>query len=87
MPLPCVVSPGEFASVVNPDLKMSLIASRSRSLAAAVSPLLAGFMLGLSSFGWPLIVAGATKAIYDLALLVMFRTVRPPEEAQSTSNR
>jgi hypothetical protein len=38
-------------------------------------------MLGLSSFGWPLLVAGAVKIVYDLLLLVTFRTVRPPEEA------
>ena len=52
-----------------------------RSLAAAASPLLAGYLLGISTFGWPLFIAGALKIAYDLALLVMFRTVRPPEEA------
>lgn len=53
-----------------------------RSLAAAGSPLLTGFLLGLSPFGWPLVLAGALKIGYDLALLVLFRNVRPPEEAQ-----
>jgi MFS family permease len=52
-----------------------------RSLAAAASPLLAGYLLGISTFGWPLFIAGVVKIAYDLALLVMFRTVRPPEEA------
>jgi MFS family permease len=51
-----------------------------RSLASAVPPLLAGWMLSKSSFGWPLIVGGTTKAAYDLALLRLFRDVRPPEE-------
>jgi hypothetical protein len=35
----------------------------------------------MSSFGWPLAVAGALKIIYDLLLLATCRTVRPPEEA------
>ena len=56
------------------------ITSVPRSLAAAASPFLAGYMLTLSTFGWPLIAAGATKIIYDLLLLTMFRKVRPPEE-------
>jgi MFS family permease len=52
-----------------------------RSLAAAGSPLLTGYLLGLSPFGWPLVLAGAIKIAYDLALLARFRNVRPPEEA------
>jgi MFS family permease len=54
-----------------------------RSLAAAGSPLLTGYLLGLSPFGWPLVVAGAMKIGYDLALLALFRNVRPPEETQA----
>ena len=51
-----------------------------RSLAAAASPLIAGWMLDQSVFGWPLVVGGLLKATYDVVLLVMFRNVRPPEE-------
>lgn len=51
-----------------------------RSLASAASPFLAGYLLGVSAFGWPLFAAGAVKVVYDLLLLAMFRTVRPPEE-------
>jgi MFS family permease len=53
-----------------------------RSLAAAGSPLLTGYLLGLSPFGWPLVIAGAIKIGYDLTLLLVFRDVRPPEEEQ-----
>jgi len=53
-----------------------------RSLAAAGSPLLTGYLLGLSPFGWPLVVAGAFKIGYDLTLLMLFRNVRPPEEVE-----
>jgi predicted MFS family arabinose efflux permease len=52
-----------------------------RSLASAASPLLAGYLLGISAFGWPLFAAGAVKVAYDLLLLAMFRKVRPPEES------
>lgn len=68
-----VVSPGERAAAAS-------ITSVPRSLASATSPLLAGWMLGLSSFGWPLAIGGALKIVYDLLLLATCRTVRPPEE-------
>ncbi|MFO1304650.1 MAG: MFS transporter [Burkholderiales bacterium] len=53
-----------------------------RSLASAASPLLAGYLLSLSPFGWPLVAAGGFKIVYDLLLLAMFRRVRPREEAR-----
>ena len=56
------------------------ITSVPRSLASAASPFLAGWMLGISPFGWPLVAAGALKIAYDLALLTAFRKIRPPEE-------
>lgn len=52
-----------------------------RSLASALPPLAAGWMLQQSSHGWPLLLAGGLKIIYDLALLALFRDVRPPEES------
>jgi MFS family permease len=57
------------------------ITSVPRSLASAASPFIAGWMLGLSPFGWPLVAAGALKIAYDLALLTAFRKIRPPEES------
>jgi len=56
------------------------VTSVPRSLATAASPLLSGYLLGLSAFGWPLVVAGVLKSIYDLLLLAMFAKVRPSEE-------
>jgi MFS family permease len=58
------------------------VTSVPRSLAAAASPALAGYLLGISSFGWPLVAGGALKIIYDLLLLGLFRRVRPPEETE-----
>ena len=49
-----------------------------RSLASATTPFIAGILLQHSHFGWPLVIAGAMKIVYDLTLLVMFRDV--PEE-------
>jgi len=56
------------------------ITAAPRSFAGAASPVLAGYLLGLSSFGWPLVIGGSLNSLYDLLLLFMFRKVRPPEE-------
>ncbi len=68
-----VVTPGERAAAAS-------VTSVPRSLASSISPLIAGYLLGVSSFGWPLLIAGAVKIVYDLLLLMTFRTIRPPEE-------
>ena len=52
-----------------------------RSLASAAGPSIAGYMLALSPFGWPLVAAGAIKIAYDVMLLAAFRRIRPPEES------
>jgi MFS family permease len=51
-----------------------------RGIAAAGGPLLSGWLFSLSPFGWPLVIAGVLKGIYDLLLLWRFRALRPPEE-------
>lgn len=68
-----IVPPAERAAAAS-------VTSVPRSLASAVSPVLAGYLLGLSPFGWPFVAAGALKIVYDLLLLAMFHKVRPPEE-------
>jgi MFS family permease len=50
-----------------------------RSLASAVSPLLAGSLLQKSTFGWPLLIGGVIKITYDILLLVQFKHVRPAD--------
>ena len=55
-----------------------------RSVASAASPLLAGWLLGASTFGWPLLIAGTAKIVYDLMLLASFRRHRPPEERDAS---
>jgi MFS family permease len=58
----------------------SSVTNAPRGLAQAASPALAGWLLGLSTFGLPLIVGGAVKAAYDLALWRGFRNLKPEEE-------
>src|SRR5215469_6605675 len=56
------------------------VTAAPRSMAGAASPVLAGYLLGLSSFGWPLVIGAGLNSLYDLLLLFMFRKVQPPEE-------
>ncbi|MEN9784297.1 MAG: hypothetical protein RJA24_1640 [Pseudomonadota bacterium] len=68
-----VVSPGERPAAAS-------LTAVPRSLASALSPSIAGALLVASPFGWPLVICGALKIVYDLALLRMFRGIKPPEE-------
>ena len=69
-----VVSPGERPAAAS-------VTAVPRSLASAVSPTLAGALLTVSGFGWPLVICGTLKIVYDLTLLKMFSAVKPPEES------
>jgi MFS family permease len=69
-----VVPPEERAAAAS-------VTNVPRALATALAPLPAGAMLNHSSFGWPLICAGALKTIYDIALLIQFRSVKPSDES------
>ena len=51
-----------------------------RSLASAISPAISGALLMTAFSGLPLVVCGALKIAYDLALLFSFRHIKPPEE-------
>lgn len=62
-----VVTPAERAAAAS-------VTNVPRSLAAALPPLAAGWMLDRSTFGWPLIIGGALKILYDVLLLRMART-------------
>jgi len=69
-------------AVVTPEERPAAASAAAvpRSLAAAISPLFAGYLFSLSTFGWPLIVGGTIKVVYDVLLLVQFRRVRPDSE-------
>ena len=65
-----IVPPAERAAAAS-------VTNVPRSLATSLSPSLAGALLALSSFGWPLVIGGALKITYDLLLLAQFRNVPP----------
>ena len=52
-----------------------------KTFAWAAGSMISGYLLTLSTFGWPLVEGGVVKAVYDILLLINFRKVRPPEEA------
>ncbi len=64
-----VVTEGERAAAAS-------VTNVPRSLAAALSPFVAGWMLDQTTFGYPLIAAGVLKIVYDLLLLYMFDEVK-----------
>lgn len=76
-----VVPPEERAAA-------SSVTNVPRSLASAVTPLIAGALLAHSSFGWPLVLAGGMKLTYDCLLLVLYRaTPESPQPAASVADR
>jgi MFS family permease len=68
-----VVTPAERAAAAS-------FTNVPRSLANAASPALAGALFAAQFRGWPLLICGALKIVYDLLLLFQFRHVKPPEE-------
>jgi MFS family permease len=68
-----VVTPAERPAAAS-------ITNVPRGLAGALAPLAAGRLLDASRFGWPLVIGGFLKLLYDGLLLLLFREVRPPDE-------
>jgi sugar phosphate permease len=71
-----VVTPAERAAAAS-------FTAVPRSLASAISPAFAGVLLTTPFTGLPLVVCGALKIAYDVALLFSFRRTKPPEEQAS----
>ena len=69
-------------AVVTPDERAAAasVTAVPRSLATAISPAFAGVLLTTAFSGLPLVVCGVLKIVYDVALLVSFRHIKPPEE-------
>jgi MFS family permease len=70
-----VVTPAERAAAAS-------VTAVPRSLASAISPAFAGVLLTTAFSGLPLVVCGALKIAYDVALLFSFRHIKPPEETR-----
>jgi len=72
-----VVAPEERAAA-------SSMTNVPRSLASALPPLAAGWMLDQTTFAWPLLICAACKITYDLLLLKMFTDVAPSDSTSSS---
>jgi MFS family permease len=73
-------------SIVTPAERVAAsgVTNVPRSLASAVSPSIAGALIGMGgAVAWPLLIGGGLKIVYDLTLLAMFRTVRAPHEREA----
>src|SRR5437868_563277 len=69
-------------AVVTPEERPAAasITQVPKTFAWAAGSLISGYLLTLSSFGWPLLIGGIVKSAYDILLLIKFQKVRPPEE-------
>jgi MFS family permease len=54
-----------------------------RTLASSISPAFGGILLAGAFAGAPLVICGVLKIVYDIALLLSFRHIKPPEEVGS----
>jgi len=57
-----------------------------KTFAWAAGSMISGYLLTLSTFGWPLLIGGVIKGVYDVLLLIKFQKVRPPEEAGAAAD-
>jgi predicted MFS family arabinose efflux permease len=57
-----------------------------KTFAWAAGSIISGYLLTLSSFGWPLLIGGVIKGVYNILLLIKFQKVHPPEEARAAAN-
>jgi predicted MFS family arabinose efflux permease len=69
-------------AVVRPEERPAAasVTAVPKTFAWAAGSMISGYLLTVSAFGWPLLIGGAVKAVYDILLLIRFRSVRPPEE-------
>jgi hypothetical protein len=65
---------------------LGLLPAETRPVAKRLFAARAGYMLVVSSFGWPLVVCGTLKVVCDFTLLKMFQSVKPPEEYVPSAN-
>ena len=56
------------------------ITNISRNVTQALSPSLTGILINSLSLAAPFVIGGALKIVYDVALFLNFRNIKPPEE-------
>jgi len=58
------------------------ITNISRNVTHAISPSLIGVLINSLSLAAPFVIGGALKVVYDVALYLNFRNIKPPEEKE-----
>ncbi len=73
-------------AVVAPDERSAAsgVTAIARSIGAALSPVLSGFLLA-SFIAAPFFLAGSLKIVYDLLLYRSFKSLKPPEEQEAVA--
>jgi len=74
-------------AVVAPDERSAAsgVTGVARTIGASLSPVLTGAIISNPALlGLPFIISGGLKIVYDLALFVNFRALKPPEELIQT---
>jgi len=56
------------------------ITNISRNVTQAISPSLISILINHLSLAAPFVIGGALKVVYDIALFLNFRNIKPPEE-------
>jgi MFS family permease len=76
-------------AVVTPEERPAAasVTAVPKTFAWAAGSMISGYLLTLSTFGWPLLIAGTIKGAYDILLLIKFKKVRPPEEVGVPASR
>jgi len=74
-------------AVVTPEERPAAasVTAVPKTFAWAAGSMISGYLLTLSTFGWPLLIAGIIKGTYDILLLIKFQKVRPPEEVSAAT--
>jgi len=74
-------------AVVTPEERPAAasVTAVPKTFAWAAGSMISGYLLTLSTFGWPLLIAGIVKGTYDILLLIKFQKVRPPEEVSAAT--
>ena len=70
-------------AVVAPDERSAAagVTTIARSVGAAISPSLAGLLMGIPAlFSFPFFLSGGLKIVYDVLIYNSFRGLKPPEE-------
>jgi hypothetical protein len=75
-------------AVVTPEERPAAasVTAVPKTFAWGAGSIISGYLLTLSTFGWPLLIAGLIKQSYDILLLINFQKVRPPEEARAPAS-